>query len=55
MDVTARGPVWLASWDMEHIREFTDSRPELHATLPQIMNADLATELHASIANQIHN
>jgi hypothetical protein len=55
VDVMARGPVRLASWDMEHIREFTDSRPELRAKLLQIMNADLATKLHASIANQSHN
>jgi CRP-like cAMP-binding protein len=55
MDVMARGPVRLASWDKEHIREFTDSRPELRAKLLQIMSADLATKLYASIANRSHN
>jgi hypothetical protein len=55
MDVMARGPGRLATWDMEQIREFTDSRPELRAKLLQIVSADLATKLHASIANQSHN
>ena len=55
VDVMARGPVRLASWDMEHIREFTNSRPEFRAKFLEIMSADLATKLHASIANQSHN
>jgi CRP-like cAMP-binding protein len=54
-DVIARGPVRLASWDMEHMREFTVSRPELRAKLLQITSADLATKLHESISNQNHN
>jgi CRP-like cAMP-binding protein len=54
-DVIARGPVRLASWDMEHLREFTVSRPELRAKLLQITSADLATKLHESLSNQSHN
>jgi hypothetical protein len=54
-DVIARGPVRLASWDIEHLREFTVSRPELRAKLLQITSADLATKLHESISNQSHN
>jgi CRP-like cAMP-binding protein len=55
MDVMARGPASLAVWKMEHIREFTDDRPELRARLLEIVNADLAAQLHASISNQRHN
>jgi hypothetical protein len=51
-DVMARGIVRLATWDMEHIREFTDSRPELRAKLLRIVSADLATKLHASLVNR---
>ena len=54
-DVMARGPVRLATWDMEHLREFTVSRPELRAKLLQITSADLATKLHQSLSNQNHN
>jgi CRP-like cAMP-binding protein len=49
-DVMACGPVRLASWDMKHLREFTDSRPELRAKLLQIASADLATKLHELIS-----
>jgi hypothetical protein len=52
-DVMARGSVRLASWDMEHLREFTVSRPELRAKLLQLTSADLATKLHESILNQL--
>jgi CRP-like cAMP-binding protein len=45
LDVVARGPARLAMWDLEHMREFTESRPELRAKLLQIMNADLAAKL----------
>jgi Popeye protein conserved region len=55
MDVMARGPARLAMWEMEHIREFTDDRPELRARFLQIVNADLAAKLHSSISNQSHN
>jgi hypothetical protein len=54
MDVMARGPARLAVWEMDHIREFTDDRPELRARLLEIVNADLAAKLHASISNQGH-
>jgi len=52
VDVMARGHARLAMWESEHIREFTDSRPELRAKLLQIMSADLATKLHNNIATQ---
>jgi hypothetical protein len=52
MDVMARGPARLAMWEMEHIREFTDDRPELRVRFLQIVNADLADKLHTSISNQ---
>jgi hypothetical protein len=55
MDVMARGPARLAMWEMEHIREFTDDRPELRARFLQIVNADLADKLHTSISNQGHD
>ena len=50
MDVVARGHVRLATWDMEHIREFTESRPELRAKLLQIISADLAAKFHECLA-----
>ena len=49
MDVVARGAARLATWDLEQMREFTESRPELRAQLLQNMSADLATKLHKSI------
>jgi hypothetical protein len=49
MDVVARGAARLATWDLEQMREFTESRPELRAKLLQNMSADLATKLHKSI------
>jgi CRP-like cAMP-binding protein len=36
MDIVARGPARLAKWDLEHMREFTGSRPELRAKLLRI-------------------
>jgi Popeye protein conserved region len=51
-DVKACGPVRLASWNMNHMREFTEGRPELRAKLLQITSADLATKLHGIISNQ---
>src|SRR5580704_16103056 len=54
MDIVARGPARLAKWDLEHMREFTESRPELRAKLLQIMSADLATKLHESLIDQSH-
>jgi hypothetical protein len=52
MDVVARGHARLATWDMEHMREFTESRPELRAKLLQIMSADLAAKLHESLTTE---
>jgi CRP-like cAMP-binding protein len=52
MDVVARGNARLAIWDLEHRREFTQSRPELRAKLLQIMSADLAVKLHETLAEQ---
>lgn len=49
MDVVVRGPARVAAWDLEHMREFTESRPELRAKLLQIMSADLAAKLHESL------
>ena len=45
MDVVARGAARLATWDLEQMREFTESRPELRAKLLQIVSADLAAKL----------
>jgi Popeye protein conserved region len=52
MDVVARGHARLAMWDMEHMREFTERRPELRAKLLQIMSADLAAKLHESLTTE---
>jgi Cyclic nucleotide-binding domain len=52
MDVVARGPTRLAKWDLEQMREFTESRPELRAKLLRIMNVDLAAKLHESVTNR---
>jgi hypothetical protein len=54
MDVVVRGPARLATWDLEQMREFTESRPELRAKLLQIMSADLAAKLHESLTDQSH-
>jgi CRP-like cAMP-binding protein len=44
-DVVARSCGTFAVWDMQHLREFTESRPELRAKLLQIVSVDLATKL----------
>jgi CRP-like cAMP-binding protein len=44
-DVVARGPGTLAKCDLQHVREFTASRPELRANLLRIVSMDLATKL----------
>jgi hypothetical protein len=49
MDVVVRAPARVATWDLEQMREFTDSRPELRAKLLQIVSADLAAKLHESL------
>jgi hypothetical protein len=54
IDVVVRGPAKFAIWDLEHMREFTESRPELRAKLLQIMSADLATKLHEKLTEQSH-
>jgi hypothetical protein len=54
MDVVVRGPARLAAWNLEHMREFTESRPELRTKLLQIVSADLAAKLHESLIDQSH-
>ncbi len=46
VDVVARDTGTLAKCDLQHIREFTASRPELRASLLRIVSMDLATKLH---------
>jgi Popeye protein conserved region len=43
--VVARGPGILAKWDLQHVKEFTASKPELRANLLRIVSADLAAKL----------
>jgi Cyclic nucleotide-binding domain len=43
--VVARSPAVLAKWDLQHLREFTASRPELRANFLRIVSADLAAKL----------
>jgi CRP-like cAMP-binding protein len=44
MDVVARGPGTLTKWDLRHLREFTASKPELRASLLQIVSTDLSVK-----------
>jgi CRP-like cAMP-binding protein len=44
-DVVARGRGTLAKWDLEDVREFAASRPELRANLLRIVSMDLAAKL----------
>lgn len=44
-NVVARGPGILAKWDLRHVREFTESRPELRSNLLRIVSMDLAGKL----------
>ena len=44
-DVIARGPGTLAKWDLQHLTEFTASRPELRANLLRMVSTDLAVKL----------
>lgn len=46
VDVVARGPAALAKWDLQHLREFTASRPELRSNFLRIVSADLAAKVH---------
>jgi CRP-like cAMP-binding protein len=50
-DVVARSHATLAVWDLQHLIEFTKSRPELRAKLLQIVSADLAVKLRDVAAN----
>jgi CRP-like cAMP-binding protein len=45
VDVVACGPTALAKWDLQQLREFMASRPELRANFLRIVSADLATKL----------
>ncbi len=45
VEIVARGPGILAKWDLQHVREFTASRPELRANLLRIVSIDLAAKL----------
>jgi CRP-like cAMP-binding protein len=54
-DVLARGPTRLATWDLEHMREFTESRPELRAKLLEIRSADLAAKLRESLSARVES
>jgi Popeye protein conserved region len=40
------GPAVLAKWDLQHLREFTASRPELRSNFLRIVSADLAAKVH---------
>ena len=53
VDVVARGPARLATWDLEQMREFTESRPELRHKLLEIQKADLAVKLRESLTKQV--
>jgi CRP-like cAMP-binding protein len=44
-DIVARSPGALAKWDLQHVRDFTASRPELRANLLRIVSMDLAFKL----------
>jgi hypothetical protein len=44
-DVVARGLAILAKWDLQHVREFAASRPELRANLLRFVSMDLASKL----------
>jgi CRP-like cAMP-binding protein len=45
VDVIARSRGTLATWDLQHVREFTASRPELRANLLRIVSMDIAAKL----------
>jgi CRP-like cAMP-binding protein len=44
-DVIARSSGTLATWDLQYLREFTASRPELRANLLRMVSTDLAVKL----------
>jgi CRP-like cAMP-binding protein len=45
VDVVACGPAALVNWELQHLREFTASRPDLRANFLRIVSADLAAKL----------
>ena len=53
VDVVARGPAVLAKWDLQHLREFTASRPELRSNFLRIVSADLAAKVHELFKGKI--
>ena len=50
VDVVACGPAALAKWNLQQLREFMASRPELRASLLRIVNAALAAKLRDATA-----
>jgi hypothetical protein len=50
VDVVARSRAVLAKWDLQQLREFMASRPELRANLLRIVSADLAAKLRDATA-----
>lgn len=49
VDVVVRGPARVVTWDLELMREFAQSRPELRAQLLRIMTTDLAAKLDETL------
>jgi len=45
VQVVARSPGILAKWNLQHLRKFAASRPELRANLLRIVSIDLAAKL----------
>jgi CRP-like cAMP-binding protein len=45
VDIVTREPSRVVKWNVERVREFAASRPDLRATLAAIVNADLAGKL----------
>jgi hypothetical protein len=44
-DVVAATPLRIVQWPTADLRAFLDTSPELHATMQQVIGADLATKL----------
>lgn len=49
VDVRVRSAAKVATWDLEQMRAFTESRPDLRAKLLQMMSTDLAGKLNDSL------
>jgi hypothetical protein len=45
VDVITCGPAALVRWDLQHLREFTASKPELRANFLRIVSGGLAAKL----------